>query len=171
MGPSHEGGLIKDVKLTYGQVEAQANQLCRYLMAKGITPGSNVSIFLDRSTTFYIAMLAVLKAGCAYVPLDPEHPEDRLKYILEDSNAQVLITWSSLGARLSDVSNVAFIHLDGSQDRHCIQQQSVTRPVVSGTHPDLLCYILYTSGSTGKVSRSTVAVVRSTIVVKLGQPW
>jgi len=156
IGLSHKNGFRSDVELTYHQVETQANRLCHFLIKRGIAPGDNVSIFLERSVDFYVAMLAVLKAGGCYVPLDPEHPNDRLTFILEDSNAKLVITTSELGVRLATAgesnSNVtgSLVYLDRKEDIEGIQAQSPSRPLVDGIHPDLLCYILYTSGSTGK---------------------
>jgi len=157
IGPSHTDNFQSDFTLTYSQVEARANQICHYLITQGVVPGDNVSIFLERSVDFYISMLAVLKAGGCYVPLDPEHPNDRLTYILEDSNAKLIITTEELGNRLStaiketkSTATTTFVCLDRKEDSTGIKSQTTSRPVVEGVHNQLLCYILYTSGSTGK---------------------
>ena len=158
IGPTHKDGFKSDVALTYSEVEAQANQLCHYLItSRGVVPGDNVSIFLERSVDFYVTMLAVLKAGACYVPLDPEHPNDRLTYILEDSDAKLVITTSDMASRLTtaiaegnSTATKVFVCLDGKEDLTAIKSQTTSRPVVAGIHPELLCYILYTSGSTGK---------------------
>lgn len=84
VGPSHDKSDEKVYELSYGDVEARANRLARYLAQHaGVVPGSIVGVLLERSTTFYVAMLAILKAGGAYVSIDPEYPDDRIEYMLQ----------------------------------------------------------------------------------------
>ena len=154
VGPSHDDQESTDIQeLTYYEVEAQANQLCHHLITNmGVTPGTIVGIFLERSTSFYIAMLAILKAGGGYISIDSEYPSDRALYMMEDSNAKVLVTTTSLSSRLSPhmLAGVGLVHLDDDKDSMSIQSQSSDRPLVDGFHSELLCYIIYTSGSTGR---------------------
>jgi non-ribosomal peptide synthetase component F len=83
VGPSHDKTDSRTLELTYGDLERRANQLCRHLQARGVAPGAIVGILLERCTTFYVAMLATLKAGAAYVSIDPEYPDDRIEYMLQ----------------------------------------------------------------------------------------
>ena len=82
MGVVYEG-----VKLTYKELNERANQLANYLIKHNIKPDDLVALLLDRSEHMIIAILGVLKAGAAYVPMDPEYPDDRIKYILNDTNS------------------------------------------------------------------------------------
>src|SRR6185295_4750670 len=83
-------------RLSYGDLDRQANQLARRLVALGVAAGDPVGICLERSTAMVVAILGVLKAGAAYVPLDPAYPRERLAFLLADSRPPVLITQESL---------------------------------------------------------------------------
>ena len=132
--------------LTYSQLNTQANQLARYLQARGVAPEGRVGICLERSTLLLIAVLAVLKAGGAYVPLDPSYPSDRLSFILADAEATLLLTDSALLAALP-LTDVPLICLD--REWEAIVQEADTN-LSSSVQPENLAYIVYTSGSTGK---------------------
>jgi amino acid adenylation domain-containing protein len=134
-------------QLTYHELNQQANQLARHLRALGVGPEVLVGICLDRTAHMLVGLLAIFKAGGAYVPLDPDFPAERLAYMLEDAQIQVLLTQDSLRALLpiSEQFQVVCLESDGQQ----IAQQSsanLNMPV----DPDQLAYVLYTSGSTGK---------------------
>ena len=88
-----------DERMTYGELEQRANQLARHLRSLGVTSGSHVALLLPRSMDVYVALLAALKAGAAYVPLDPDYPADRVEYILADVKADVLVTVSAQRAQ------------------------------------------------------------------------
>src|SRR5436309_12842092 len=81
---------------TYDDLERRANRLAHHLRARGVRPGSIVAMLLPRSQDAYAALLGILKAGAAYVPIDPEYPPDRIAYILEDSDADALVTTAGL---------------------------------------------------------------------------
>jgi amino acid adenylation domain-containing protein len=133
-------------QLTYEELNARANQLAHVLREKGVGPDVPVAICLKRSLELPIALLAVLKAGGACVPLDPDYPKDRLAYILEDSRAPVLITQPALHSALGAVRAEA-LYLE--KDWAILSGQSAeSLPLV--TQPENLAYIIYTSGSTGK---------------------
>ena len=86
--------------LTYRELDRRANQLARYLAGLGVRADDRVAICLERSVAMAVAVLAVLKAGAAYVPLDPDYPADRVAYMLEDSRSRTLVTTSGLAAAL-----------------------------------------------------------------------
>jgi amino acid adenylation domain-containing protein/FkbM family methyltransferase len=130
--------------LTYAELETRANRLARRLIRFGVGPETRVGVCLERSPELPLALLAVLKAGGAYLPLDPEHPAERLAYILEDSAVPVLITSGALAARLPRGGARAVL-MDDSET----WQESAERPQVPGG-PSSLAYVIYTSGSTGR---------------------
>jgi amino acid adenylation domain-containing protein/thioester reductase-like protein len=132
--------------LTYGELNRRANQLAHHLRALGVRPDSRVAICLERSLDLVIAVLAVLKAGGAYVPIDPEYPAERIAYMLADSESRVLLTQSTLAARLP-AGDAQWVLLDG--EREAIAARSTENPPFE-TGEDNLAYLIYTSGSTGR---------------------
>jgi len=131
-------------KLSYGELNQRANQLARYLREMGVGPEVLVGIFTDRSLEMLVGLLAVLKVGGAYVPLDPEYPPERIRFMIEDSHAQVVLTQNSILHRLPDTAAQA-ICLDVDAFSHGSVENLETRPA-----PDNLAYVIYTSGSTGQ---------------------
>ncbi len=135
-------------QVTYAELNARANRLARYLMSNGVEAESRVCICLEPGPEMIVAVLGVLKAGAAYVPLDPAYPKSRLAYMLNDCRARVLLTESRLpGGRVSTAGNVRTISLDEEQD--AIRSQSPDDPAVE-IFADNLIYVIYTSGSTGR---------------------
>jgi non-ribosomal peptide synthetase-like protein len=134
---------------TYAELDAKSNQLARYLRARGMGRDSCVGILLPRSSEVYVSMLAVLKAGAAYVPLDPEYPADRVRYILEDSHAELLFTSSSLAerARSFDGEVVLLERLEEVSEGYSAEVVGQDEVEVN---PQDLCYVIYTSGTTGR---------------------
>jgi len=132
--------------LSYGELDAQANQLAHFLHTLGIGPDTLVGLCLHRCADLLVAMLGILKAGAAYLPLDPAYPRERLAYILEDSCAPVLLTQEALTQQLPS-HRVHLLVLDTLQE----QIRSCPRtPPVSTVRPEQLAYTIYTSGSTGQ---------------------
>ncbi|MEH2221574.1 non-ribosomal peptide synthase/polyketide synthase [Nostoc sp.] len=137
--------IFENQQLTYQQLNTQANQLAHYLQSLGVGPEVLVGIYLERSLSVIVGLLAVLKAGGGYVPLDPDYPQQRLADISQDSQFSVLITEQKLLNSLP-VQDVKIIVLDTSG---VLKNQSQENPV-SEVEPENLACILYTSGSTGK---------------------
>jgi amino acid adenylation domain-containing protein len=131
-------------RLTYGELNRRANQLARRLRAHGAAPGSRVGVLLERTPEMLVGLLGALKAGAAYVPLDPSYPEARLSFMLEDSGAGVLLTEERLSKTLG-ASRV--VRLDA--DRELIGREDDTDLNTSAV-PEDLAYVIYTSGSTGR---------------------
>lgn len=133
-------------RVSYGELNQQANQLAACLQSKGVATESVVAICLPRSIEMVVAMLAIHKAGGAYLPIDPQSPDQRIQYILKDAAVKILITEQDMGQRLSgvDIDCLNISSLD-------LQQKSVAmlQPEVEA-QTDHLSYIIYTSGSTGK---------------------
>jgi len=132
--------------LSYAELNGRANQLAHYLMAQGVQPNDLVGICLDRNVDMVVAILAVLKAGAAYVPLDPTNPEERLRFILEDAGVALLVTEVAVQDSIPAGSFRALVldHL-----RHELQTQADGNPQTSAG-PDDRAYVIYTSGTTGK---------------------
>ncbi|WP_406122405.1 amino acid adenylation domain-containing protein [Streptomyces canus] len=132
-------------RLSYGELNERANRLARVLRGRGVGPDVLVGVCLERGVDMVVALLAVLKAGAAYVPLDPEYPEERLAFILADTAAPVVVTRSGLRQRLA-AGGFDVVSLD--TDRESIAQQSAA-DLESLAGSDDLAYVIYTSGSTG----------------------
>ncbi|BBH46995.1 hypothetical protein KU43P_34720 [Pseudomonas sp. KU43P] len=139
--------LIADgVELSYAELNAQANRLAHYLRSRGVGPEQLVGIFAERSQAMVVALLAVLKAGAAYVPLDPDQPDQRLAFMFEDSGASLLLTQQHLLARLP-AGDREVLCLDGDAARFADSPDS--NPSLL-SQPDQLAYCIYTSGTTGR---------------------
>ena len=137
-----------DQRLSYRDLNRQANQLAHWLRQQGVQPGDRIGVCLERSATLIITLVAILKAGGNYLPLDPLYPPQRLRFMIEDANAKLLICESqtyALAAGLSDT--VALVDLF---DLCPILDSGSTPHLPSGSTPGDLAYLLYTSGSTGQ---------------------
>ncbi|HEY6122356.1 MAG TPA: amino acid adenylation domain-containing protein, partial [Pyrinomonadaceae bacterium] len=132
-------------RLTYLELNKQANQLAHFLRTLGVSPETPVGICVERSLEMVIGVLGVLKAGAAYVPLDPAYPRERLAFMLRDSQAPVLLTQHRLASRFNQ-DTIRIVCLD--TDWKVIAKESQRNPFSEVT-PENLAYIIYTSGSTG----------------------
>jgi amino acid adenylation domain-containing protein len=132
--------------LSYRQLNQRANQLAHYLRQLGVGPDRLVGICVERSLDMLIAMLAVLKAGGAYVPIDPAYPSERIQYVLEHAQAEVLLTQTQWLSHLQQIgSKLVVLDRDAT---HWADQSSAN--LAHLTAPHHLAYVIYTSGSTGK---------------------
>ncbi|HEY2114487.1 MAG TPA: amino acid adenylation domain-containing protein [Candidatus Angelobacter sp.] len=147
--------------LSYQNLNEHANRLAHYLIKLGVGPETRVGVCVERSTEMIAAMLAVLKAGGAYVPLDPRYPAERLSYMLEDSQAKVLLTETLLLQHLPPLTGTV-VELDSQRAE--IAALNSQNPAVNIT-PANLAYVIYTSGSTGKPKG--VAICHSSVVTFL----
>lgn len=137
--------VFEDQRLSYGALNARANQLANFLMARGVGPEKRVGICLDRSIDMFVAVLGILKAGGAYVPLDTEYPRKRLQLILEDSDACVVVSCQHLQEKLS-FSQDRLVCVDGQEEE--IASFPGSNPSRQSS-PENLAYVIYTSGTTG----------------------
>ncbi len=138
--------IFDDQKTTYQELNAQANRLAHLLLQKGVKPDQLVGIYMERSPQLIVAILAVLKAGGAYLPIDPVYPPERVQFMLEDAEAKIILTQSSLRDRLT-LSGQEALLLDALEDKlKEFPDENPQTPV----RPDNLIYVIYTSGSTGK---------------------
>ncbi|MGA5222922.1 amino acid adenylation domain-containing protein [Streptomyces koyangensis] len=130
--------------LTYGELDRSANQLAHHLISLGAGPGHLVGLSVERSTDMAVGLLGIMKAGAAYLPLDPAYPADRLTYMLEDSGARLLITHHHTQPAPAGIQVI-----DLNTERETLARQPTTAPRTTVT-PDDLAYVIYTSGSTGR---------------------
>ena len=134
------------VTFSYRELDRRANQLAHLLVQRGVRPGDLVAICLNRTVDMPVALAGVLKAGAAYVPLDPTHPAERLHYTLEDAGVSATITLSRFVSLLGTAKSQILV-LDDARTPLATQPDSKPGVVV---RPDNLAYVIYTSGSTGR---------------------
>lgn len=139
--------VFEGAALSYRTLDERANQLGHYLRSLGIGVDSLVPICIDRSLEMVIGLMGILKAGAAYVPVDPDYPADRIRYILDDTRAGVILSTSSLVSLLPLKEGIQVVLLDQEDD--ACRLSPCTR-VAAPIRPEHLLYVIYTSGSTGK---------------------
>jgi non-ribosomal peptide synthetase component F len=136
---------FEDRALTYAELNTRVNQLAHYLIQNGAKAETLIPICLERSFEMLIGILAILKSGAAYVPIDPEYPTDRITYMLEDIKSEIVLTTSAFKSLLSAATKPILLDSDSS----LISSQSSENPNIKIGMQDL-AYVIYTSGSTGK---------------------
>ncbi|WP_081694816.1 MULTISPECIES: non-ribosomal peptide synthetase [Planktothrix] len=165
--PNHVAVVFENESLTYGELNNRANQLAHYLRQNyQIKPDTLVGICVERSLEMIIGILGILKAGAAYLPLDPEYPSERLQFILEDSGILLLLTQGFLEEklRLTNLKSLnQILYLDEQ-----IFSSSLTDNPSSQTKTDSLAYVIYTSGSTGKPKG---VMIENRSIVNLALAW
>jgi len=134
-----------DAKLTYAQLDARANQLAHHLRSRGVVPGDRVGVCLRRTVDLPVAIFGILKAGAAYVPLDPGYPTARLAYMLENSEARLVVSSTDAVTTLGD--GVDAVLIDRDANARAIRPHSRLDLDIG---LDDLAYVMYTSGSTGQ---------------------
>lgn len=134
-------------QVSYRELGRRANQLAHYLLSLGVRPETRVGICLERGVEMVVGLLATLKAGAAYVPLDPGYPRDRLLFMADDAQISALLTTSDVAGRLQLNGNHQTVLLDA--DREVIEGSSLETPGVELSDENL-AYVMYTSGSTGR---------------------
>lgn len=144
--PNSVAVAFDDVRVTYYELNRQANQLAHYLRRQGVGPDVLVGICMERSPQMVVGLLAILKAGGAYVPLDASHPKERLGFMLRDTEASLLLTQAHLMDRFP-VTGIRALCLD--TDWATLASEDTRNPE-GGAGPDHLAYVIYTSGSTGQ---------------------
>ncbi|WP_339373136.1 non-ribosomal peptide synthetase, partial [Paenibacillus elgii] len=159
--PEQVAVVFEDERLTYHELNEKANRLARMLRAEGVQPDQPVAIMAERSLDMIVGILAILKAGGATVPIDPEYPEERIRYMLEDSGVRLLLTQNHLRERASfagkllELNDPEIYGADGSN----LERNNGSSD---------LAYVIYTSGTTGKpkgnltTHRNIVQLVQAT---------
>uniref|UniRef100_UPI0030EDBFDA amino acid adenylation domain-containing protein n=1 Tax=uncultured Maribacter sp. TaxID=431308 RepID=UPI0030EDBFDA len=146
--PDNVAVVFEEEELTYRELNEKSNQLAHYLQKKGVKQESLVGICLERSLEMIVGLLGILKAGGAYVPIDPAYPEERISYMLEDSDCFVLLTKKSVKEKVPKSKDTEIIILDEKSVLKELEKGSRKNLLVS-VNPNNLAYIIYTSGSTG----------------------
>lgn len=140
--PDNIAVVFENQKLTYRELNERANSLANYLRSQKIGRNDIVGIMVNRSLEMIISILAVLKSGACYIPIDPEYPQDRIAYMLNNSNTKLLLTFKRLENKVT-FDNKLFVELDNEL------YNSNKDNLININEPDDLAYIIYTSGSTG----------------------
>jgi len=137
---------FNDSTMTYEELNARANRLAHYLIQLGAGPERLVAVYMERSDRLIVTLLAILKSGAAYLPVDPVYPTERVAFILKDAQPKLLVTENSLIDQLPQ-TQTDLVNLDRIGDR--LAGQSAENPRIT-VDPEALIYAIYTSGSTGK---------------------
>jgi amino acid adenylation domain-containing protein len=163
--------IVGDEQLTYRELDRRANQLAHHLLSLGVRPEARLGICLERGVEMIVALMATLKAGAAYVPLDPGYPQDRLQFMVQDAQISALLTTSDVEDRLQLGSNHRTVLLD--KDRQVVDHCSQQAPEVQ-LDDENLAYVIYTSGSTGR-PKGVQCTHRGVVNLLYGchsrQPW
>ncbi|MER5929090.1 amino acid adenylation domain-containing protein [Streptomyces sp. NPDC002054] len=141
--------VCEDRELTYAELDAAANRLARLLAARGVGAEDVVGVALPRSPELVTALLAVMKAGAAYLPLDSDHPQDRLAYMLQDAGARTVVTAREQAEGLPALPGLELLRLDDPETAAALAAQDPAAPG-QDIPLDRAAYVIYTSGSTGR---------------------
>ena len=146
--PERPAVIFQNREYSYEEVNSYANRLARYLREKGIQSGDKVGLILEKSAELYIAILGIMKAGAAYVPIDSGYPKDRVEYIIENSGVSLTVTSSAIAGFFGLYDNILLLDQESKliekfSDKHLKRSET-------GVTPNDLAYIIYTSGSTGR---------------------
>lgn len=164
--PDKTAIVFNEQRLTYQELSEKSNSLAHYLQSQGVTSGSIVGIFLDKSLESIIAILSILKCGAIYMPIDINYPDNRIRFMIEDSNAVCILSASCLKNKLENYSNIICIDLSNDELYHEIA------PICTSPSKDNSAYIMYTSGSTGNPkgvvvsNKNIVRLVKNTNFIK-----
>ncbi|MCU0289012.1 MAG: condensation domain-containing protein [Acidobacteria bacterium] len=147
-----DGEVARNVSLTYRQLNDQSDRLAGLLTEKGVLPDNIVAIKIERSVEMIIGIMGILKSGGAYLPIDPEYPQERIDYMLKDSNTKILITNDEQEKKINCQCSIVNCQLsiNGCPRRGLQHSAFITQ------HSNHLCYVIYTSGSTGRPKGVTI---------------
>ena len=145
--PDRTAVVYEDEALTYKELNERSNQLASYLRKRGVGAETLVPVCVERSKEMLVAILGILKSGGAYVPIDPEYPQDRMTYMLEDTGAKLIVSSKASKDKLPEQQQTTIISID--RDWEQVEKESKDNLDIE-VAPESLAYIIYTSGSTGK---------------------
>ena len=157
-------------RLTYAELASEAGRLANHLLASGVEPGSFMGILLDRSIDFVVAVLGILKAGCAYAPLPAEYPAERLAFMIADTRMPLVVTERRLADRLpADCVGTVFM-ADDEPWRQASSAADVASAAAATVSAESPAYVMYTSGSTGR-PKGVVVPHRAVVRLVTGQSY
>lgn len=139
--------VFQDKSLTYKELNERANQVGHYLQTRGLSENKLIPLCIERSPEMLVGLLGILKAGCAYVPIEPDFPASRIEYILKDINAEILVSGASTDLQVSEEVEIEMLNIDVGNRKLNEQPASNT---IRHLLPGDLAYVIYTSGSTGQ---------------------
>ncbi|AJE43577.1 non-ribosomal peptide synthetase [Streptomyces nodosus] len=146
--------LCRGEEVTYRELDERANRLAHHLIARGVGAEDWVAVALPRTPQLVVALVAVLKAGAAYLPLDPDYPPERIEYMIENASAMLLLTDGTVGAAVPHFDDLPRLLLDDADTVEALAGRPVTAPTDAErrypVHPHHSAYVIYTSGSTGR---------------------
>ncbi|CAF4612796.1 unnamed protein product, partial [Rotaria sp. Silwood2] len=149
LSPDKIAVVYEDVKLTYRDLNEKANRLAHYLRSiSNIHPDDIIALILDKSELMIISILGAWKSGAAYVPIDPNYPDERIKFILEDTKAKIVISNMKYSSRLYSY-NIAKVEIDSPIVNEVLNNTNITCNLDVITNERNLAYVIYTSGTTG----------------------
>jgi non-ribosomal peptide synthetase component F len=154
-------------QLSYRELNEQANQLGHYLRKLGVGPEQLVGVYLDRSLRMVVSLLGIIKAGGAYIPLEPSYPLERVNYMLADAGVKVMVSETAVAERLSDWTG-AVVRVDAEWKR--ISEESKENPPASSDSENV-AYVIYTSGTTGKPKGTLVTQQNAQRLLKSTERW
>ncbi|MBR3003100.1 MAG: amino acid adenylation domain-containing protein [Clostridia bacterium] len=143
--PNKTALVFENKKLTYSQLNKKANQLANYLIYQGVQKGDTIGILVNRSLEMIIGLIAILKTGSNYLPIDPDYPQNRIEYMINDSNTKTILVNNRTQNINIKISNKINIELESN-----IYNADMSGNLNLDISPESLMYIIYTSGSTGK---------------------
>ncbi|MBW4507537.1 MAG: amino acid adenylation domain-containing protein [Scytonematopsis contorta HA4267-MV1] len=168
---NNSGNNPEKITLTYAELDARANCLARYLQTLGVKAEARIGLCLERSENMVVAILGILKAGAAYVPLDPNSPSTRLEFILEDSGVSLLIAEESIIARLTNDKINEKIKAFSLQSIASELAQQLDTPLEISVNPESAAYVIYTSGSTGTPKGCVVSHANVIRLMRSVETW
>src|SRR6185437_5454663 len=139
--------VYEEQELSYRELQERSNQLGHYLRKRGVRPEELVPICIERSIEMIVGILGILKAGGAYVPIDPAYPEERIRYMLEDTAARIMVSSADVRRSLPADLQPAVVELDREWEQISLEPVG---GVEASVEPGQLAYVIYTSGSTGR---------------------
>ncbi len=165
--PDAPAATCEGTTLSYRELDARANRVAHYLAKRGVGPGVLVGLATSRSLNMLVGLIGVLKAGGAYLPLDPEYPRDRLAFMVEDAGVSVVLTETEAASALPE-RGAELLRLDA--DGGALAEERADRLPRLAT-PDDLAYVIYTSGSTGKPKGAMVEHHQVVRLFEATSPW
>lgn len=165
--PNARAVTFEDKHLTYWELNSRANQIAHHLTNLGVGPNSLVGLFVERSFEMVIGILGILKAGAAYLPIDPVYPKGRITFLLEDADAPILLMTAQLASQFPELkTKIVYFDLNAPE----IAKEPTHNPPQASS-PDDLAYVIYTSGSTGKPKGTLITNFNVVRLLQATEHW